>query len=92
MRLFWLFQLLLVGLSYGQDDKTLVSGTEAAADPAAAAALDSTNDTTQDRQRFPRPEEVNILFSISIPQTDPLIHPLILSTAACTIAASDSTE
>lgn len=79
MRLFWLLQLLLVGLSYGQDVKTLVSGTEAAANPAAAdpAAADpattdsgagtTTNATAEDKQRFPRPDEVIIIAIGTLP-------------------------
>lgn len=57
MRLFWLLQLLLVGLSCGQDDDpTLVSGSAGAAkaDPA-------TNATTEDKPRYPSPDQVNTI-------------------------------
>lgn len=63
MRLFWLLQLLLVGLSCGQDDDpTLVSGSEgaASADPAT-----SSNATTEDKPRFPSPEQVKTSISCS---------------------------
>lgn len=66
MRLFWLLQLLLVGLSCGQDDRTLVSGSEgaASADPAATANMGtatSSNATTEDKPRFPSQEQVNTI-------------------------------